>query len=1265
MYALVGSHASPCNVECSFSFCCSLMIAVFGLQVVQSNIIYVTPDKEVLCPRNGSQCHTLDWYIQYFNGSFITDNTEVRFLKGVHILSTSVVIQNGHSISIVGVGGAKSSDNGIPHPTSRIRCRAVTSTNTLNSGFVFLNSYGIRFENIALESCGAVVPICNSNISAALFFQHGSDISLQQVVVVNAKGIGLQLDNVFGSILVHESAFFGASRSQRELKLLPGNTKVWFGPNKCGEQCSKSALMEIDSCWFADGQSGANGLEIIARCPNVHVILNNVTVRNNSGSNGGNLAFSVTDFSGVMNSSIIKIRNSHISEGVANMGGGMRIWIRMNNNNYSLDSLCMYNNIHSILDVYNTNFTSNHAKSTGGAVYMSHYQRGGFSCAVKNIAFRHCFFADNFGYGATVEVTKHLILAEHSSPSLHVSFEHCNFHNNSASTSGGYPKGSIMNITRTHVVMSDCTFNGNRGSAIALQESKLNIYNVICFENNIAAYGAALKICEGSFVFLNNNTHVRFINNNASIGGAVFVQQTWLDTTSPCVFQPALHQSISIEEFHNYLKLEFVNNSAETAGDALYGGSFDTCYTIGNYLYNGKQTRTFLHIFNETFTLDGQTGPSRVSSDPRGVCFCEINETSPLHSSLFCQTNHPVINVYPGQKFWVSAIIVGQLNGSSSGVILSSLEEENQFHDLVSHSQGEKISKKCSILTYTLHTNRSRAKILLKPSTTNENQQFSVSFTVNLLPCPLGFQLWQSKGELLYKCHCAELFNQSLGDLAGSVRCDINTLTIRLMEDQWIGCKASSNESVCDLLLVSPSCGEYCVNKDRNVSITNFDVGQCLYNRAGVLCGGCKPGTSHAIGPLPDCEQCSNMQLFIYVPLFLLSGVLFVAILTVLNMTVTEGTINGLIFYTTVMYNYQQFSPNFNNSRLDRLLWTFVSFLNLEPSRAGCAYNGMTGYQFMWIRFGYIFYLLLVQVIIIFLSRRFTFIMRLLGRNVLKVLATLLFLAHSQLLFVCFHTFWLANVFVSTPTPNRTGYIIETVWHFDGNLPYFGIKHTLLFIVALLCSLAVLFFMFSLLFIQCLERWSDRWFLRWIERLRPFFDVYTGPCNETYRFWPGLLYFLRTGLYAFNIYFTSQNLLQLKILISAVCILAMSLGCIFPRGVYKKWILNVLEFSFLLNLCITSIFLGFMNQSKLILHSSVLPVMVTFFGILLYHVHKQMSHIRLWAKVVNWLSARAKNCCNCRYSLPLADDEDALLLPQPFPEFVNVDEYREPLLDGD
>ena len=75
--------------------------------------------------------------------------------------------------------------------------------------------------------------------------------------------------------------------------------------------------------------------------------------------------------------------------------------------------------------------------------------------------------------------------------------------------------------------------------------------------------------------------------------------------------------------------------------------------------------------------------------------------------------------------------------------------------------------------------------------------------------------------------------------------------------------------------------------------------------------------------------------------------------------------------------------------------------------------------------------------------------------------------------------------------------------------------------------------------------------------------------------------------------------------LAAFSVLLMSFLCIFPHGMYKKWALNVLEFSFFLNLCITSIFLSTTNHHhcdiKNVFRVSVLIVMFTFGGIVIYH----------------------------------------------------------------
>ena len=393
-------------------------------------------------------------------------------------------------------------------------------------------------------------------------------------------------------------------------------------------------------------------------------------------------------------------------------------------------------------------------------------------------------------------------------------------------------------------------------------------------------------------------------------------------------------------------------------------------------------------------------------------------------------------------------------------------------------------------------------------------------------------------------------------------------------------------------------------------------------------------------------------------------------LLTVLNVTVTEGTINGLIFYASFLFtcrNYFFFdSQHHTLKRFATSLWIFIAWLNLDSGFDTCAYNGMTGYQYIWIIFGFAFYLLFIQAVMIILSRKFIFFTRLFGRNVLKVLATLLFLTHSQLMYASFHTFQYAHLFVST----QNGIKDFIVWRFDGNIPYFGLKHMTLLVLSAICILLMLFSILCLLFIQCLQKQNDRWYLRWVERLRPFFEAFTGPCHDNYRFWPGLLHLLRTLIYALSMYFNSYQSYyrRWKMLVTAAfCVLIMTLAFIFPHGVYKKWFLNVLEFSLLLNLCILCIFLGYYKYAHQPLFLSVSLVMVTCFGLLLYHIHQQIKRTKGWSKIIKWISVRMQQCRKRRsspYTSKLNEECD-LLLPQPLPTVARFRDYREPLLDDD
>jgi hypothetical protein len=209
--------------------------------------------------------------------------------------------------------------------------------------------------------------------------------------------------------------------------------------------------------------------------------------------------------------------------------------------------------------------------------------------------------------------------------------------------------------------------------------------------------------------------------------------------------------------------------------------------------------------------------------------------------------------------------------------------------------------------------------------------------------------------------------------------------------------------------------------------------------------------------------------------------------------------------------------------------------------------------------------------------------------------------------------------------------------------------------LAVIYLLLMLFFTLCLLFIQCLQKYNDRWYLRWVERLRPFFEAFTGPCHDDYRFCPGLLHLIRRLIYALNMHFNKNETYYREwrvFMTAAFCVLVMALACIFPRGVYKQW---PLEFTFFLNLCILCVFLGYYKRLYLPIFISVGLVMVTCFGLLLYHIYHQINATKAWNKIMKWMPVHLRRFHKRKPDCKLSEECD-LLLPQPLPAVARFQE---------
>ena len=688
---------------------------------------------------------------------------------------------------------------------------------------------------------------------------------------------------------------------------------------------------------------------------------------------------------------------------------------------------------------------------------------------------------------------------------------------------------SVFRIYESHSVsfkgqVSFINNKGRRGGAISALRSKLYFNGNASFIGNSAINGGAISLKEDSIIYLEKNTNIYFRLNTASMhGGAIYVDDDyfWYYKEITCFIQ-----SKSTIKGHqtNNITVKFENNTAEIAGVALYGGWIDICKAS----YRQKPT-DFLDFTEE----------NSVSSTPSRVCIC-TNSTVDRHR------NETQIEVFPGQTFEIELVVVGQ----RFGVVPATVRAESEF-DTVDHLyEIQDTENHCTKLNFTVRSSRKKETIRLivegrglieglQNEGLAEFHQFQVFVYLNA--CPFGFVFDKKQNTCLCQLYL----------LSHGVQCNFLSYTVNRKAQQWIGLILPN----MDIVIHNHCPYDYCKSNTLSLNLSNSDE-QCSFNRSGILCGRCQPGLSHVLGT-SNCKRCSNWWLLLTL-VFALAGVALVAGLMLLNITVSTGTINGLIFYANIVrVNSAVFFPG---ERANTFLSWYIAWLNLDLGIETCFYDGLDAYAKTWLQLAFHIYIWLLVALVILFCRHSKRAANLCGNNPVQVLATLFLLSYAKLLRV--------TITVFQPT-----HLLEhqKVWHYDGNIVYLGKRHAPLMLVALL--LFVIFFI-----PYTIVLFATHWFkpfsyykvFGWINQFKPLFDAYTGPYKDKHHYWPGLLLLARLALFAVFSTNTSGDpaINLLAITVTTVCLFAYL--ALFA-GVYKVWLLNILEYSFLLNLIIMSV----------------------------------------------------------------------------------------------
>ena len=363
-----------------------------------------------------------------------------------------------------------------------------------------------------------------------------------------------------------------------------------------------------------------------------------------------------------------------------------------------------------------------------------------------------------------------------------------------------------------------------------------------------------------------------------------------------------------------------------------------------------------------------------------------------------------------------------------------------------------------------------------------------------------------------------------------------------------------------------------------------------------MLCGACADGLSVMLGT-NGCGECSWPSILLLL-VFAVLGILLVVLLIVLNLTVSVGTINGLIFYANIIKIEEDYLFLHNPVQV---LSLFISWINLDFGINICFAPGLTGYIKTWLQFVFPIYIFVIMAVIIICGKWFKFLQRIVGSQIVPVLATLSLLSFTKLIRSVIQALHFKHVSYDSGEAQ-----VEVLWFVDGNVNYLGFPHYILFTWALIVLVIIILYTTFLLATPLIERYLTR--LKCFRRcvsLKPILDAYGGPYKDKYRPWTGVLLLVRVIL-ALITSLSDSKFASIGVLMCVMVIL-ITIHCL-AHGIYTKWYLNVLEIAFLLNLVLLG-YVATASASEQLVSTSILLVIsfLLFFGIILYHIHLRVK----------------------------------------------------------
>ena len=1239
----------------SLSLVCSAQVSTQK----EDNCYCIGPPSS-LDPCHDNQCNTLNHYAE--NSTQIRNYSILYFLPGSHSMSNATLNLTKLS-NITLITYQQNSSYGFSE-VATVQCHG-------DSGFYFHTIYNLSIVGIILNNCGYEY----HEYYNAILMHFITDLRILHVEIHNSTGVGLYGYEIVGNSSISKT-IVNYSKRDSTYSSPSGNMHFYYEyKNHCTSRNHSLTISDSiitngnNTEWLYRSRPHAGGIYLYLQTTNaIHIILRNISMSGNSGYNGGNVAL---DYIAFGNSwlSTITVQNCTFMNGFARgFGAGLyAAFIAIYN------STCSHHNSlsHSkpVFTVTDSHFESNTAQKVGAGAYIQLHENNKFKM-VAELLFKDCTFKQNDiksitgrgGSGVNIINFRIPDYMHHHLPQYTVTFKSCVFTENSAQVINRYSVGSTALYVEENAVtnINECSFTHNYNcSGISAVQSNLLLDGHIDISNNTAVNGGGIVLCENSILQLSHKVNMTISDNHAfRYGGGIYIEDDCSQAIPPCFFQ--------LKDIDNYTNhsVQLLDNSADIAGTAIYGGLVDHCY------YYGPYSKDRHSVFNNIFQIHPNNTLS-ITSSPLKLCLCQrINETYMPNCNIR-NLNH---TVYSGGNIQLKAIVVGQRDGPVPGIVLTNISGVDYALGKLQDSQVIKNTTTCTDINYTLYSNKINEQIAINLFIENSDigiineEERNFQIDVEVLPCPAGFIL----NDNIMKCICQTYLAQ-----LNYIDCNITTASITRYSHSrwWIGFIENGSKMVYTRYCPF----DYCVSESIQIDTTNISTGdiQCAGHRQGVLCGACEANLSNVLGSThcQDCRDAGVVRILGAILFLAILGFSLVLIIGMLDLNVSEGTLNAICFYMNVVrVNTGYFDDPRNTFITTKWLKVFVALMNFDLGNDVCFYNGMTAMGKTGLQFVFPIYIWCLAGLIIYFGRRYDMVMKLFGKNTVKVLATIIFLSYAKLIRTVIDICHVSTLFYSDTDKDY-----RQVWSLDGNRQYLSAHskdHSTLFAFAVIVAAVTLPYTLALLFIQCLRKRSDMRILFWVNKLKPFFDAYTGPYKNKYHFWTGFLLMIRLVLFVGIATNTSKGPAFNLALITTITALLL---LIMQPGIYKNRVLNIIEASTFFNLILFTALTAYDTELILSNDLSILlcvgSMFLLFCGVVVYHVFSKLSETQKWRLVKVWLLDKRWPWMKRKpiRSLILPHDPDNNDLSSSngeldpilhnAPPVVRYDQYREPLIE--